>query len=130
MLKKCKNRPGSDQHSAFRIQHLTLPLASPGGKRMIVRSLFREFFMKRERYAWIASLCLMALLAFKLPGTMAQRDDDYAFVRTLVDIHRQISANYVEAVDEPALREKAIEGMFSDLDPFSVYIPPVDQENF
>jgi carboxyl-terminal processing protease len=86
--------------------------------------------MKRERFVWIASLCLMAILAFKLPGTMAQRDDDYAFVRTLVDIHRQIVENYVDPVDDQDLREKAIDGMFADLDPFSVYIPPSDQENF
>ena len=86
--------------------------------------------MKRERLAWIVSLCLMAVLAFKLPGSMAQRDDDYSFVRTLVDIHRQVSANYVEPVDEDALREKAIEGMLGDLDPFSIYIPPVEKEDF
>jgi carboxyl-terminal processing protease len=86
--------------------------------------------MKRERVAWMFSLVLMAVLAFKLPGSMAQRDDDYAFVRTLVDIHRQISTNYVEPVDEQDLRQKAIDGMFTDLDPFSVYIPPEQQEDF
>jgi carboxyl-terminal processing protease len=86
--------------------------------------------MKRERMAWMVSLCLMAILAFRLPGSMAQRDDDYAFVRTLVDIHRQVTDNYVEPVDEQALRQKAIDGMLSDLDPFSVYIPPVEQADF
>ena len=54
---------------------------------------------------------LIALLAFQLPGTLAQRDDDYAFVRTLVDIHRQVAANYVEPVDEDKLRQGAIDGM-------------------
>jgi len=86
--------------------------------------------MKRERVAWMVSLVLMAILALKLPGSMAQRDDDYSFVRTLVDIHRQISTNYVEPVDEDDLRQKAIEGLFTDLDPFSVYIPPAQQEDF
>ncbi|MGA2233717.1 MAG: S41 family peptidase, partial [Tepidisphaeraceae bacterium] len=86
--------------------------------------------MKRERLAWMASLGLMAILALRLPGSMAQRDDDYAFVRTLVDIHRQIATNYVEPVDEQALHDKAIEGMMSDLDPFSVFIPPDEQEDF
>lgn len=86
--------------------------------------------MKRERIAWMASLGLMAVLALRLPGSMAQRDDDYAFVRTLVDIHRQIATNYVEPVDESALHDKAIEGMMSDLDPFSVFIPPDEQEDF
>lgn len=86
--------------------------------------------MKRERIAWMVSFGLLAILALKLPGTMAQRDDDYAFVKTLVDVHREVTANYVDQVDEQALREKAIEGMLSDLDPFSIYIPPQQQEDF
>ena len=43
--------------------------------------------MNREKLAWTVSVALLALLAFQLPGSLAQRDDDYAFVRTLVDIH-------------------------------------------
>lgn len=86
--------------------------------------------MKRERIAWIVSVVLLAILAFSLPGSFAQRDDDYAFVRTLVDIHRQVVSNYVDPVDEQALNEKAIEGMLSPLDPFTVYVPPSKQEAF
>src|ERR1700722_16168684 len=96
----------------------------------MIDALCRSSPMKRERIAWMISIVLMAILALKLPGSMAQRDDDYAFVRTLVDIHRQIAANYVEPVDDAALRQKSIEGMMSDLDPFSVYIPPAQQEDF
>src|ERR1700722_9747980 len=96
----------------------------------MIDALCRSSPMKRERIAWMVSLILMAVLALKLPGSMAQRDDDYSFVRTLVDIHRQVSANWVEPVDEQALRQKAIEGMLSNLDPYSVYIPPVEQEDF
>jgi carboxyl-terminal processing protease len=86
--------------------------------------------MNRERLAWTVSVVLMALLAFQLPGTMAQRDDDYAFVRTLIDIHRQVANNYVDPVDEAKLREGAIDGMLGQLDPFSVYVPPAKQEEF
>src|SRR3954454_24642896 len=86
--------------------------------------------MNREKFAWTVSVLLLALLAFQLPGSLAQRDDDYSFVRTLVDIHRQVANNYVEPVDETKLRESAIDGMLSDLDPFSVYIPPSKQEDF
>jgi carboxyl-terminal processing protease len=86
--------------------------------------------MKRERLAWMGSFILLTVLALRLPGTLAQRDDDYAFVRTLVDIHRQVATNYVEPVDEQALHDKAIEGMLSDLDPFSIYVPPQQQEDF
>lgn len=86
--------------------------------------------MNRERIAWTVSLVLVGLLAVQVPGTLAQRDDDYAFVRTLVDIHRQVLGNYVEGVDENQLREGAIEGMLSELDPYSVYVPPAQQEAF
>ncbi len=86
--------------------------------------------MKREKFAWTITLLLLTILAFKVPGSLAQRDDDYNFVRTLVDIHRQVAANYVDPVDESKLREGAIDGMLDQLDPFSVYIPPARQEDF
>src|SRR5690348_17920556 len=74
--------------------------------------------MNRERIAWLVSVVLIALLAFQLPGTLAQREDDYAFVRTLVDIHRQVVNNYVDPVDEDKLHQGAIDGMMEQLDPF------------
>ncbi len=86
--------------------------------------------MNREKFAWIASIALVCLLAFQLPGTMAARDDEYSFVRTLVDIHRQIVTNYADEVDEQRLREAAIDGLLSRLDPHSVYIPPAEREEF
>src|SRR5438045_1519335 len=86
--------------------------------------------MKREKFGWIVSAVLVALLAFQIPGSLAQRDDDYSFVRTLVDIHRQVSMNYVDPVDEDHLRQGAIDGMLGELDPFSVYVPFSKQEDF
>jgi carboxyl-terminal processing protease len=86
--------------------------------------------MNREKLAWTVSVLLIAILAFQIPHGMAQRDNDYAFVRTLVDIHRQVSNNYVEPVEEPKLEEAAINGMLGQLDPFSVYVPPQKQEEF
>ena len=50
--------------------------------------------MNREKIAWLGSVLLIAVLAFQIPGTLAQRDDDYAFVRTLVDIHRQVASGW------------------------------------
>ena len=86
--------------------------------------------MNREKMAWMVSVLLIALLAFHLPGSMAQRESDYAFVRRLVDIHRQISSNYVENVDDQKLEQGALEGMFGQLDPFSMYVPPARQQEF
>lgn len=86
--------------------------------------------MNREKVAWLLSTVLIALLAFQIPGTLAHRDDDYSFVRTLIDIHRQVSANYVEAVDDAKLQQAAIEGMVGQLDPYTNYVPPANQEAF
>ncbi|HYE17287.1 MAG TPA: S41 family peptidase [Tepidisphaeraceae bacterium] len=86
--------------------------------------------MNREKVAWMISVLLIALLAFHLPGTMAQRESDYAFVRRLVDIHRQIANNYVEAVDDAKLEQGALEGMFGQLDPFSMYVRPEKVQEF
>jgi carboxyl-terminal processing protease len=86
--------------------------------------------MTREKFAWTVSVLLLAFMALQIPGSLADRDDDYAFVRTLVDIHRQVSANYVDPVDEDKLREGAIDGMLGQLDPFSNYIPPAHEEEF
>lgn len=86
--------------------------------------------MNREKFAWMVSVLLVTLLAFELPGSLGQRDDDYVFVRTLVDIHRHVANNYVEQVDELSLRRGAIEGMLSELDPYTIYVPPDKQEDF
>jgi carboxyl-terminal processing protease len=86
--------------------------------------------MNREKFAWTVSIVLLAFLAFQIPGTLAQRDDDYSFVRTLIDIHRRVADNYVDNVDEDKLSQGAIDGMLGELDPFSVFIPPARQEDF
>src|SRR6187549_1601518 len=86
--------------------------------------------MNREKFAWIVSMVLVVILALQIPGSLASRDDDYTFVRTLVDIHRQVATNYVEPVEEDKLREGAIDGMLGQLDPFSIYVPPSKQEDF
>jgi carboxyl-terminal processing protease len=86
--------------------------------------------MNRERLAWTVSVMIIAILAFQIPGSLAQRDTDYSFVRTLVDIHRQVVNNYADPVDEAKLREGAIEGMLGELDPFTVYVPPARHEEF
>jgi carboxyl-terminal processing protease len=86
--------------------------------------------MKKEKLAWAVSLVLLALLAMQLPGSLPARDEDYAFVRTLVDIHRQVANRYVEEVPAEKLRQGAIDGMLEQLDPYSVYVPPQQRKAF
>jgi carboxyl-terminal processing protease len=87
--------------------------------------------MNRERLAWLVSIILLAILAFQLPGTLGQRDDEYSWMRPLVEIHRQVLDNYVDPVDDALLKQKAIEGMLGALDdPYTDYIPPDHEEEF
>jgi carboxyl-terminal processing protease len=86
--------------------------------------------MNREKLAWVLSVVLVAVLAFQLPGSMATRDNDYAWVSTLVDVHRRVADNYVEKVDEDKLRQGAINGMLEQLDPYTIFVPHDKQEDF
>ncbi|HSU67214.1 MAG TPA: S41 family peptidase [Tepidisphaeraceae bacterium] len=86
--------------------------------------------MNREKIAWVVSLILVAMLAFQLPGSLARREDDYAFVKTLIDIHREVDSNYVEPIDEEKLQNGSINGMMGELDPYSIYIPPAKEKEF
>jgi carboxyl-terminal processing protease len=87
--------------------------------------------MKRERLAWLVSICLMAILAFELPGTLGQRDDEYTWMRTLVEIHRQVVENYVDPVDDALLKDRAVNGMLDALDdPYTIYVPPDHEAEF
>jgi carboxyl-terminal processing protease len=65
-----------------------------------------------------------------VPGSLAQRDDDYRFVRTLVDIYRQVGTNYVENVEDQKLQQAAISGMLQSLDPHTMYVPPEQEDAF
>lgn len=85
--------------------------------------------MNRERLAWFLSFILLAAVAFRNPSA-AQRDSDYRFVRTLVDIQRLVVGNYVEKVEPGKMEQAAIDGMLNQLDPHTTYIPPAKREEF
>lgn len=77
--------------------------------------------------------CLAAVVVLSVTlsqATPANREDDYSFVRTLVDIQRQINGSYVDETEVATLRQAAITGMLNELDPFTVYVPPARQEDF
>ena len=86
--------------------------------------------MNRERITWMASGAILAALALNVPGSLAQRDSDYKFVRTLVDVYRQVATNYVEGVDEPKLQNASINGMLATLDPYTMFVPESEKEAF
>ena len=73
--------------------------------------------MNREKFAWTVSIVLLAFLAFQIPGTLAQRDDDYSFVRTLIDIHRR----HIGAEMRDARRDVRIDDGAQQADPPRVH---------
>jgi len=60
------------------------------------------------------------------PGSVQLNLDD---LRTFTDVFNQVRRNYVEEVDDRQLLEAAIDGMLSDLDPHSAYLPDRDFED-
>ncbi len=80
--------------------------------------------MPKRNIAWMLVIVLIALLFWKLPSTVARRDEVYRTLGTLVDIRREILRSYVEDVDEAELTRGAIEGMLHRLDHYSTYFPP------
>lgn len=67
----------------------------------------------------------MRIYGFAAPGS-----NSYEFFDTLVDIRSQIRNNYVENVDDKKLLEGAINGMLSELDPYSNYFSEEDLQAF
>lgn len=47
-------------------------------------------------------------------------------LRTFTDVFNQVRQNYVEAIDDKTLLESAINGMLTELDPHSAYLPDKD----
>jgi carboxyl-terminal processing protease len=89
--------------------------------------------MTRERFAWLFCMIAVVVLSVQLSSVSREapvRDDDYTFVRTLVDVQRQVASNYVRPTDPAQLRQAAIDGMLTELDPFTMYVPPQQQESF
>ena len=50
-------------------------------------------------------------------------------MRTFTDVFNQVRRNYVEEVDDKFLLDAAIQGMLSDLDPHSAYLPNSEYED-
>ncbi len=57
-------------------------------------------------------------------------DVDYELMRLFADVFDQIDRNYVEEIDKRKLVEAAINGMISELDPYSSLIPPKELTRF
>ncbi|MEI8195684.1 MAG: S41 family peptidase [Phycisphaerae bacterium] len=83
-------------------------------------------------------LVLAAMVASLAVGVWVERlglphgvaADGYQFFDNLVDVRAQILRNYVEPVDDKKLMVGAIDGMLSQLDPYSSYFTKEEWEAF
>jgi carboxyl-terminal processing protease len=81
------------------------------------------------------SLALSASLAAQPATEEANHDLDAKAaqltlddLRTFTDVFAQLRRNYIEEVDDKTLLQAAINGMLSDLDPHSAYLPAKEYE--
>lgn len=74
---------------------------------------------------------VLAVAAFGSTVAVMHRGDDYAFLDELVEVKHILSKHFVETPDLEKMRQGAIKGMVDALnDPYTVYVPPVDQREF
>ena len=82
--------------------------------------------MKRNALLWIAALPLaLGLVAFKTDLFEINKQLDI-FISVYKDIHQL----YVDPVSPSKTMDRAIEAMLEDLDPYTVYIPEDDIEDY
>lgn len=84
-----------------------------------------------ERVAWGVAVAALAILALRTGGSTAPRDEDLAFVSTLVEIKQRLKHDYVRELDDKMLQQAAVDGMLAlATDPYTQYIPPIDTAEF
>lgn len=88
--------------------------------------------MPKRNLAWILVVALIALLFWRMPQTIAGRDEVYTAFAPLVDVRAQILKRSAEPVDDEKLSAAAshagIEAMVRALkDPYAVYL---DRETY
>ena len=84
----------------------------------------------RRRGAVVAAVLLLAAPGLRAQDDPAQRRQEfYDNLKILGDVYERVINNYVDEVDPHKVMEAAVEGMLSDLDEHSNYLPPVNYED-
>ena len=71
---------------------------------------------------------LLSVTAGRFYSSNRKFDGDYNRWRKLNLILEQVQANYVDTIDMKKMTDAAVVAALSELDPHSVYLPPVDLE--
>ncbi len=92
----------------------------------------------RNNSLWTRTVaCGLALAVVLLVAPVARAQDDpaqrrqefYDNLKILGDVYERVINNYVDEVDPHQVMQAAVEGMLSDLDEHSNYLPPVNYED-
>ena len=88
--------------------------------------------MKNSHYNILTSLLgvvigvLATLVVFGPRKRIVEYDGDYARWRKLNLVLQQIEQHYVDTIDMKSMTDAALEAALAELDPHSVYLPPVE----
>ena len=76
---------------------------------------------------------MMAVLGFSLIGTAQEKQNNFEISKS-IDIYnslmRELNLNYVDEINPAELNEAAIDAMLDGLDPYTVFIPESEIENY
>lgn len=89
--------------------------------------------MNHERTAWLVGSVICVFLAARLVGRVPVEEKDREFAQLIAQVQHEIRARYVTAIDDNKLKQMqtvAIQSMLATLDPYTVYVPPVDKGQF
>ena len=87
--------------------------------------------MNNNRYNIIIALLgvvlgvLITLIGLKITDGNRKFDGDYNRWRKLNLILQEVQKHYVDTIDMPAMTDAAVTAALAELDPHSVYLPPV-----
>lgn len=91
-------------------------------------SLLKNFILRKKKIIIIFSLVITSLVSFSFV------DDYYFEVSKNLDIFttlfRDVNMYYVDSIQPGSLMKSGIDGMLKNLDPYTVYIPESDIEDY
>lgn len=89
--------------------------------------------MNRERTAWLVGSILCVALAARLVGRVPVEEQDRQFANLIAQVQHEVRTRYVVDITpekQKQMQAVAIQAMLSTLDPHTVYVPPVQKEQY
>lgn len=106
-----------------------LPPAILGVAVAMIRYLNKETMIGKTKI----QLLIFLVLTFSMLSVYPQDENNFEISKNIeiyVDIMRQLNLNYADNINPGNLSKTAIDAMLNDLDPYTVYIPESQLEDF